>query len=158
MALMDIILFLLILGFIGAGAKDGFVHTFGRLIGTVLGFIAAKAWYLKVNAVLGIFLPFGWAQLISFVLIFIVITRLVGYAFKIVDGAFSILSFLPFVKTFNKLLGGIVGFVEGIIVLGALIYLVKMTQILPWLGSMLAVSKIAPWIQHIFQIVFALLL
>jgi hypothetical protein len=56
--------------------------------------------------------------------IFIVVTMLVsyivGWVFDFFDGMYRILSIIPFLKSINKLLGGALGFVEGVIFVIAL--------------------------------------
>lgn len=158
MLLIDIVLALLILGFAGAGAKDGFVYTLGRLIGAVLGFIAARAWSIYLVGFFGIFMPAGWARLIAFILIFVLITRLAGLAFKLVDGLFEILKLLPFLKSIDKLLGALLGLVEGVIVLGGVIYLVLNFHLSPTLINWFATSFVAIWIEGVFHTLLGLLL
>lgn len=158
MLLVDVILILALLGFAGAGSKDGFIHTLGRLIGAILGFIAAKAWYGDLGNIFSFFGPSGWVKLIVFLIIFIVVTRLVGFVFKLIDGAFRILSFLPFLKSINSLLGGLLGLAEGFVILGGAIYLLTTYPLVPSLAQWLAVSSVAHWISTIFRIVLGILL
>lgn len=158
MLIVDIVLLLLLLGFVGAGMKDGFVHTLGRIIGAVLGFVAARAWSGYIATILDFFMPSGWAKFIAFILLFILITRLVGLVFKLVDGIFEILSILPFLKSVNRLLGLILGFVEGFIIIGGAIYIVLGFKIEPHLVAWLSASKLAPWILGLFHAVLGLLL
>lgn len=158
MLLVDIILLVALLGFVGAGAKDGFVHTLGRLVGAVIGFVAARAWSLKAAPVLSVFLPSGWARLVAFIIIFIVITRLVGFVFKLADGAFRILSILPFLKSINSLIGGVLGLVEGFIIIGGAIYLILTFNLEPNLVAWLKGSSVTPYVQKVFQTLLGILL
>ncbi|MFH1620856.1 MAG: CvpA family protein [Patescibacteria group bacterium] len=158
MLIIEIILIILLLGFIGAGSKDGFVHTAGRLIGAILGFIAARAWYLSFAPILDIFMPTSWARIISFLLIFIFISRVAGILFKLIDGAFHVLSILPFLKSINSLLGGILGFFEGLIILGGAIYLILTFTLEPTLVMWLKGSTVAGWIEAVFIALLGILL
>jgi uncharacterized membrane protein required for colicin V production len=158
MLLTNLILIVAILGFIGSGMKDGFVHSFGRLVGAIIGFVAARAWSIKAASVLGLFMSSGTARFISFIIIFIIITHLVGYAFKLVDGAFRVLSIIPFLTSINNLLGGILGFIEGLILLGGAIYLVTTFSLIPWLATRLSGSFVAAWILKTFHILLGVLL
>jgi uncharacterized membrane protein required for colicin V production len=154
----NIILVILILGFIGTGAKDGFVHTAGRLIGAVIGIIVAKAYYSSIASFFTLFLPISWASVLSFLLIFVLITRLVGFAFKLVDGAFHILSFLPFLKSINSLLGGILGFIEGLLIVGGAVYLIIKFSPAASLVLWLKASSVALWVQGVFLALLGILL
>lgn len=158
MLLTNILLAVLVIGFIGAGMKDGFIETLGRLVGAVLGFLAARAWSLPVASFLGAFVPLGWSRLIAFIVIFLVITRLVGFGFQLVDGAFRILSVLPFLKSINSLLGAALGFIEGLILVGGVIYLVTTFKLIPWLSTLFASSVVAAWILKTFNILLGVLL
>lgn len=158
MLLIDIILLFILLGFIGAGAKDGFVHTLGRIIGAVIGFVLAKLYYAKFGVILALFMPTPWANFISFALLFILITRLFGFVLKLVDGAFSIIKILPFLKSIDKLLGGILGLIEGVLIMGGIFFVVNVIKILPVVAQWIAGSKVAFYVQNIFQTLMAILL
>ncbi|MBP9869792.1 CvpA family protein [Patescibacteria group bacterium] len=158
MLIIDIILLIGLLGFVGAGAKDGFIHTLGRLVGAVVGFVIARSWSASVTPLLDLFMPAGIARVLAFIFIFLLITRLVGFVFKLADGAFKILSILPFLKSINALLGGILGFFEGVIISGGIIYLIVTFKLNATLMGWLATSVIAPWIQRTFQILLGVLL
>jgi len=158
MLLVNLVLILILLGFAGAGMKDGFVATLGRVVGSVVGFVAAKAWYMGWSSILAVFMPSGWAQIITFILIFVIITRLCGFAFKLVDGAFRILSILPFLKSINSILGLVLGFFEGIFITGGVIYLALTYPLIPTLTQWLTPSLVAHWILAVFHIFLGILL
>lgn len=156
--IINLILVLLILGYVGMGLKDGFVHTLGRFLGAILGFLAARAWSIWLVGILGIFMPAGWARLVAFILIFIAITRVFGMIFKLVDGIFEIMKLLPFLKSIDKFLGAFLGFVEGIIFIGGAIYLILTFKLSPTLITWATSSKIAVWIYAIFQKLLGMLI
>jgi uncharacterized membrane protein required for colicin V production len=158
MILVDIILAALFLGFIGMGLKDGCIHTLGRFLGAIVGFVVARAWSVRFALWLGVFLPSGWARIVAFVIIFLVVTRLVGWIFKLVDGLFNIVSIIPFVTSINRLLGALLGAVEGLIVLGGVIYIVRTFSLEPHLIQWLAPSKVANALQTAFQTTLGVLL
>ncbi len=158
MILVDIILVALFLGFIGMGLKDGCIHTLGRFLGAIVGFVVARAWSVHFALWLGVFLPSGWARIVAFVLIFLVVTRLVGWVFKLVDGLFNIVSIVPFVTSINRLLGALLGAVEGLIVLGGVIYIIRTFSLEPHLIHWLAPSKVANALQTAFQTTLGVLL
>lgn len=151
MLILNIILIVAFLGFIGAGMKDGFVQTLGRLVGAVLGFIVARAWSISLASLFTSFLPYGWARFVAFLLLFVLVNRLVGFAFKLAEGAFHLISFIPFLKSINTLLGAIVGAVEGLILLGGAIWVLITLNLVPWLKVMLQASPVAQVIYKIFQ-------
>lgn len=158
MFLVNLVLVMLLLGYVGMGVKDGFVHTLGRFLGAILGFLAARAWSIWLVGILGIFMPAGWARLVAFVLIFIAITRIFGMVFKLVDGIFEIMKLLPFLKSIDKFLGAFLGFVEGLIFIGGAIYLILTFKLSPTLITWATSSSVAVWIYKIFHSVLGLLL
>ncbi len=158
MMLTNVILVVIVLGFLGAGWKDGFIHTLGRLVGAVLGFLAARAWSGYLATVLGVFIPVGWAKLGGFLLIFLVATWAVGFVFKLLDGAYRILSILPFLKSLNSFLGALLGIVEGLILVGGVIYLVVTFNLIPWLATLFSTSVVATWVLTTFNLLLGILL
>jgi len=158
MFLVNLVLVLLLLGYIGMGVKDGFVHTLGRFLGAILGFLAARAWSIWLVGILGIFMPAGWARLVAFILIFVVITRVFGMVFKFVDGIFELMKLLPFLKSIDKFLGAFLGLVEGFILIGGAIYLILTFKLSPTLITWVTTSSVAIWIYKIFHSVLGLLL
>ncbi|MFA5185488.1 MAG: CvpA family protein [Patescibacteria group bacterium] len=158
MLIVDLVLAFILLGFVGMGLKDGFVYTLGRFIGAILGFLAARAWSIYLVGILGLFMPAGWAQLIAFILIFVLITRLFGIAFKLVDGVFEIIKILPFLKSIDKFLGAFLGLVEGVIVMGGVIYLVLNLKLSPTLIIWFSGSHVAVWVESVFHTLLGILL
>ena len=149
--LVNIILILLVLGFVGAGWKDGAIQTAGRVIGAVLGFILARSWSMSVAFIFQILLPASWARLAAFLVIFGFVTRLVGFVFKIAEGVFKIISIIPFIKSINSLLGAIAGLIEGIVFLGGAIWIVQNFSLFPTFATTLSSSAIASTIRVIFE-------
>lgn len=155
--LISIILIVALLGFIGAGWKDGFIHTLGGLIGAVIGFAIARSLSISIAFIFAIFLPSDWARFVAFLLIFGIVTWIVGFVFKLAEGAFKIISFIPFLKSINNLLGAILGIFEGIIFMGGCIWIIENFSIIPWLATMLSQSSVAHIISQLFEPLVSLL-
>ncbi|MBU1348953.1 CvpA family protein [Patescibacteria group bacterium] len=156
--LVELILILILLGHIGQGWKDGLIHTTGRVVGAVIGFIIARSWSISISFIFAILLPSGWARFVAFIVIFVVVNRLIGWAFKLADGVFKILSILPFVKSINGLLGAILGFLEGIIILGGIIWIVRNFDLIASLKAMLDSSVVAGAISRAFDLILGAVL
>ncbi len=158
MLLFNIILALALIAFIGLGLKDGLIASLGRIVGAVIGFIAAKAWYLGLSAVFAPFMPSGWAKTIAFLTVFILVDKLVGWIFSALDKTFKFLAVIPFMKSANNLAGAFVGFFEGIVILGAVIWFFRMFPILPFLTPYVTKSAVSIFIYTIFSTVLGILL
>lgn len=127
MPLFNTILIVLLAGFVLYGLWFGLIHTLGSLIGTVVGALAAGQYYDIVAHWLQ-----GWLggslnvhRAIAFLLIFAIVNRLVGFAFLLIEKTFNFISIIPFLKSINRLLGGVLGLIEGAIVLGATLYIIQ---------------------------------
>lgn len=120
---LDLVLLIALGGFVLYGLWFGFIHMVGTVAGLVFGALVA-GWYYPVGS--------SWLQhylgnanvanFIAFFVIFVLVTRLVGLVFWIVEKAFGFISVIPFLMTFNRLLGAALGLVEGALVLGLAVW------------------------------------
>lgn len=156
--LMDLIVVVLLGGFVLFGLWFGFVHTLGALAGTVLGAFLAGAFYDPVASFLSGRL--GWdlnlMRVVSFLVLFVLINRLIGLGFYVVEKVFRFISILPFVRTIDHILGMILGFFEGVLVIGLTLIVAER---FPFgsLVSMIASSAVAAWLMKTASILLPLL-
>lgn len=160
MLIVDIILIVILASFVVSGSRNGFIETLGNLVGAVIGFLAARAWSPWLGSIVGIILPgrAGIARLIAFVIIFIIVDRLVGFLFKLADTLLKIVTRLPIISSINALLGAIIGFAEGIVLVGSSVYLIITYRLDPSLVAWLTASSVAHWTQIVFTRVLGFLL
>lgn len=157
MFLFNVILVLALIAFVGLGLKDGFIYGLGRILGVIIGFLAARAWYVSAAKII-FFLPDSWAKIFAFILIMMLVTRIVGWIFKALDKTYKFLAKLPFMKSANSLLGGILGFVEGITIIGACVWFVRTFSIPEFLVVYSHNSWVATWIHGVFVKLLGILL
>jgi len=145
MILFDLILVLILGGFILFGLWFGLIHTLGSLIGVVAGSWIASHSYIYIAE------QFSWlwgtgnfAKLIIFIIIFIIVNRLVGFAFYLFERVFNIISIIPFLKSINRLAGGILGLVEGLLVLGTILFVASKYE-LGMLTEQMSQSEVVPY-------------
>ncbi|MFA4936909.1 MAG: CvpA family protein [Patescibacteria group bacterium] len=124
MGIFDAFLLLILFGFVWFGFWFGFIHTLGALVGTIAGAFIAGRLYLPIFDLVVNWIGYdsGWIKIIIFLILFIVINRLVGFGFYILDRTFRFVSFIPFLKTINHLGGAVLGLVEGGLTLGLVLY------------------------------------
>ena len=151
MLLTEIIIVLVVLGFVAGGWKDGFVTAFGRVIGALLGFLLAQKFAHFLEPLFGSFLADNWTTLISFLLIFLFVNRIVGFLFGLLGGVTYFLSHIPGVGMVNSLIGGVLGVIEGIIMVGGAIWLIVTSKIFPQILPYLMGSIVSDWIQKAFH-------
>lgn len=151
MSWFDISLLGLIAVFALAGFRLGAIHTLGSVIGTILGVYLASRYYEPMAAF--IIAHTGWGgnlpNVIMFVIAFIVINRLVGFVFWLISRVFKLITRLPFISSIDKLLGLVLGILEGIITIGVIIYFVERFPISKKLMEMIAASNMAEQIRKI---------
>lgn len=158
MLLFNIILILALIAFVGSGLKDGLIYALGRIVGAVIGFLIAKYFYIQLAVVFSPFMPTGWARVIAFLLIFMLVTRIMGWIFSALDKTFNFIAIIPFMKSINHVLGAFLGFLEGILVIGGLIWIIKTFNLIPSAMIYINGSSIATWIFTGFTKVLWLLL
>jgi len=159
MTFFDLILVLSVFAFVLAGLWFGFIHALGALVGMVLSVLVAGRYYDSWgHATAGIF--FGnenLARVVMFFLLMILVNRLIGLVFWIIEKIFKIVAVIPFLKTFNALLGGALGLIEGIMVVGGTLYIAARYPVSASFASVLAASQFGIWLLHAFGLFAPLL-
>jgi membrane protein required for colicin V production len=159
MNVVDIVLLSAIGVFALFGLWFGFVHTLGSLLGTVFGAYLATRYYGPFADIL--FGLTGWEgnlpRVIIFAISFLIINRLVGLVFWVIDKALSIVTRLPFVGSLNHILGLLLGVAEGAVSIGLIIFFIERFPLsLPFMEH-LADSQVAPYLSAIAAILWPLL-
>jgi membrane protein required for colicin V production len=139
MSILDIILLVFLGGFVVSGFWFGLIHTFGALCGTIVGAAVASRFYSVVAETIQSITggSLNAIKVITFILLFVLIARLVGYLFHIVEGIYDFISVIPFLKTINRLGGAIFGLVEGGLVIGLSLYFAELYPFSAWLTKMI---------------------
>lgn len=159
MSFFDLALLILLGGFVLYGLWFGLIHAFGSLVGVVAGaFIAGRlfepvtqmfSWLFGGNMNLG--------RVIVFFLIFVIVNRLVGFGFHLIDRAFRILAIVPFLSSINRLLGAVFGFLEGSIVLGGALIIATKFPLGAAFTTAFAQSSVAPYLIGVASFIIPLL-
>lgn len=159
LSIFDIILILIMAGFIFYGLFFGLIRTLGSLLGVIVGAWVASHFYLTVSVWLGN-LFFGYnniGKLVVFFLLFGLANRLVSFLFYLLDRAFDFISIIPFLKTINRLAGALFGFIEGGLILGLIIYVAVRYLTFQWFVNMIMNSQVAPFLLKFAKILLPLL-
>jgi uncharacterized membrane protein required for colicin V production len=123
MFLADVLLIVLVGLFVLFGLFFGAVHTLGSVVGTALGIVVSTRLIDQAFERFGFLLGGGTvARIVLFIILFLLVSRLTGILFWIVEKMFGIFAMVPFAKSLNRLIGGILGFVEGVVVVGVVTY------------------------------------
>ena len=145
LTILDLILVFLVFLAIAFGFITGLIQAVGGFIGLVLGAWAAGRFYEVVGVWLTpIFLGNSiTARIVAFILIFTIVNRLVGLLFWIVGKIFNLVSIIPFTKSLNRILGALLGFLEGTLFLGVILYFVSQLSISEWWIQVINGSSVA---------------
>ncbi|GEM_PF-189586 len=159
MSLFDLMLLIILLLFASAGFRFGLIHAVGSLVGIAVGLVVAGRMYevvaLKIVPYIGG--SEALARFFAYLVIFILVNRLVGVAFWILERTYNILAIVPGLKLINRGLGALLGFIEGILVLGVIFHLIGRVPVLGTAMAPIARSQLAQWILSVSSLLLPLL-
>ena len=153
--IFDIILIIIICGFVLKGFRLGLIEGIGSIVGIIVGLIVATNYYLDIADKLPwLFLNNQQvAETLSFLLVFIIANRAIAFVFWIFDKVFKIIAFIPFLKSFNRLLGAALVFLEGVILIGIVLnVLINFSHTETW-SNRVDSSKVAYLVRRAANIV-----
>ena len=153
MPLYDLAVLIVITVFALQGFGRGFVASLTSLAGMVVTFIVAL-WAHPI--ILGLLESIGASlnitvQLVIFFIVFLIIGRVLGAVVKLINRAFRVITAIPFTKSIDRVLGGVFGLAEGIL-LAALLTVVVLSM--PSLPESLQAAVDASWMIRV--VVFVL--
>ena len=144
MGVFDLILLVLFFGFVGAGFYFGLVHTLGAIIGAIAGVAIAGSLYNDVAPFFQfLMVKESVAHVLAFIVVYLVVARLIGYALHMLDSGFKIARFIPFASSINRLGGAMLGFLEATLVLGIVLYVASHFQLSPAINQAIDNSAFA---------------
>ncbi len=156
---VDIALLFLVGSFGIFGFIFGFLRTLASLVGMFMGFFIASQYYLDA----GIWLEgvTGWgtnvSNVIVFILLYVLVSRLLGFIFWIIGKPLKLASIIPFSKLINRILGLLFGVAQGIIFVGLLIYFMDKYPITDAVRGYIDTSRFAPHTMKIALFILPLL-
>ncbi|NQT49306.1 CvpA family protein [Candidatus Kuenenbacteria bacterium] len=154
MITLDYILLGLILVIAFLGYKKGFLESLGSIIGIIAAVIVAGRYFPNVAVWFG---GTNFSNIIAFIVIFSLTIKIVSLLFWVLGKVFKIVTVLPFISSFDRLLGLILGFVEGIFVMSIILYFIlkyPLNDWLMWQMSISAVAKVLLTVGNIFVPLF----
>ncbi|MFH0853108.1 MAG: CvpA family protein [bacterium] len=127
MTLFDFILILVLFGFTWFGFWAGLIKTFGSLIGVFVGAFFSGLWYQPMSGFIEPFIGGNGviADVVGFILVYMIATQLFGIAVLLINKAFNIFAIVPGMKLLNRMGGGILGFIEGTLLIGIVLQFIS---------------------------------
>lgn len=160
MSYFDIALVVILAGFVFHGLSKGLIRLLGNIVGLIIGAFIASRFYLQF---------YEWAQnifgarenlgkVIAFIVVFIVVTTVVDWVFVLLEKLFNLISIIPFTKLINRILGAALGFVEGALSIGLILFVASRYA---WVGTLfgdhLISSQLSPFFLQAVKIVLPVL-
>ena len=96
------------------------------------------------------------ANILAMVIIFLLINGLIGVGAYFIDRIFHIFSFIPFLKTFNRLGGAVLGLIGGAFVFGWLILMLSKFPLAVFINHYLANSQVVPYLTYLSNLIIPL--
>ncbi|MCD6471137.1 CvpA family protein [bacterium] len=158
MTFFDLILLLILFGFIWFDFWYGLVYAIGGIIGLIFGTLLATRWYaFLANKLLFLFGENeNLAKIVCFIVLFLIIWRLIAWFFTLLNRFFNFLTFIPFLKSINRLAGAVLGFFEGALILGLVLFFLTKFP-LGGLSGTISSSAVAQFLITIAKILWPLL-
>lgn len=101
----------------------GLASMIGSVLGTIIGLFVASTFSPAVYDSYGhIFGGGSFAQIAVFIILFVAASKIIGILLWIIGKVFDIFAWIPLAGMFNRLMGGILGFVEAIIAICGILY------------------------------------
>lgn len=138
--MLDYILLAIVLILGLFGFKKGFLETLGSLVGIVVATVVASRFYPNVA---GWFGDSNFTNIIAFLVIFSLTVKLVSLLFWVLGKLFQVITVLPFISHFDKLLGLILGLVEGILILAVVLNFFLKFPLNEWMITQMGASVVA---------------
>lgn len=160
MSIFDICLLVILVGFILNGLFKGLIRLLGHVVGLIIGAYISSHFYL---------LLFDWwknifnghdavGKVVSFIVLFVVVTRLMDFVFKLIEKFFNFIAIIPGSKYLNNLAGAILGFIEGALFLGLILFVISRYALISnFFGEQLTNSLLAPVLLKIVNIILPIL-
>jgi len=148
MITFDVVLLIILAGFVFYGLFFGLIRAVGSILGLIIGVWLASIFYLQAFGFIQKFFigKEDLGRIITFVILFIIINRVVGFIFILLDKTFDFISIIPFLKSINRLAGAIFGLLTGSLLLGFIFYTVQDYPFIgSWLSNSFSKSKVVPY-------------
>ncbi|HBA36430.1 TPA: hypothetical protein DCZ15_00985 [Candidatus Falkowbacteria bacterium] len=160
MSTFDLVLLIVLGGFTVSGLFKGIIKILGHFVGLIVGTYVASHFYLNLYAwgehLVGDHANAG--KVAAFIILFVVAARLTRFLFVLIEKLFKFIAVIPGSKYINNLLGAVLGFLEGALILGLIIYVISRYSLIGnFFGDQLTASAIAPFLLRIVKIILPLL-
>ncbi len=159
MQTIDTLIFIILASFFLFGFVRGFIKELGAVLGFFISVWAAGAFYQhQVPYVKPLLKEYPLAAdplsiALSYIGLYIGASIFFHIVVRLLDQIFRIFSFIPFLKTANRILGGLVGFIEGLLLLSFLVLVIIQIPVFPKTKDVFEKSVFIPWLNKVGVII-----
>ncbi len=146
---LDLLTLLIILAFIARGLQRGFIREVFSTIGL---FISLYVAVLYTKNLVYYIMPYVQSQFLAYILAFFITFLLIYSIITLLGDALAKLIKLLMLGFFDTLLGGILGFVEGFFIAGAILLIIY--KAFPGGANIVKYGWITPGVYHRFYSIF----
>ncbi len=162
MSIFDIVLLVILGGFILNGLSKGLINLLGRVAGLIIGAYVSSHFYLQFFELTKniVKISDSVGKILAFIILFLLVTRLMDFAFKLFEKFFDFIAFIPGSKYINNLAGAVLGFFEGALFLGLIIFVISRYAIignLLGINAQLTASSVSPLLLKVVDLILPLL-
>jgi len=147
MPTLDLVLLIFLGAFILYGFYLGLVKMILHIIATVLSIIISIKFFEALYDLIP-FIGFGssaMGKVLSFIIILTLSSYILNLAFTFIAKILKVVTSLPIISFVNRFLGGALGLVQGLFVLGAIVFIASRYSISnDFLSSLVGNSDVAP--------------
>ncbi|MFZ4632474.1 MAG: CvpA family protein [Patescibacteria group bacterium] len=162
MSIFDICLLIILFGFIFNGLSKGLINLLGRVVGLIVGAYIASNFHVQFFELIKKFFNGNesMGKIVSFIVLFFIVTLIMDIIFKMIEKIFNFIAFIPGSKYINNLAGAVLGFFEGSLFLGLIIFVISRYALignLLGLSGQLTNSVVSPYLLKIVNIILPIL-
>ncbi|HNV12571.1 MAG TPA: CvpA family protein [bacterium] len=145
--MIDIILLIFLSLFVIYGFYVGLVRMALNLLASILGIILSIKFYDAFYELFP-FIGFGsdsLGKVISFIVVLSIISFILSFGFKLLGKILKIITSLPVISLANRLAGGAFGLIQGLFIIGAILFVLSYYAVLNGLlNFVISNSEISP--------------
>ncbi len=161
MIILDYVLLAILAYFALSGLRKGLIVAVGGIVGLILSVVLTTRYFEQVAEkaapYVGLSGNVNLAKIIAFIVLLIITNRVLAFFIAMVHKAFTTAAVIPGMKLGNRLLGAVLGLIEGSIILGLVIHFSTEFPFGTIVTDFLVDSKVAPLVLSVSQIVQPLL-
>ncbi|MBI3120050.1 MAG: CvpA family protein [Candidatus Kerfeldbacteria bacterium] len=105
-----------------SGFRKGLIYAVGGILGFIVATFLASRWYEGLGETFGGSIA---SEIISFIVLYVLISGVIMWGVGLINSTFNLIAIIPGMKLLNRLLGTVVGVLEGALFIGIVVLAVR---------------------------------